>query len=168
MEKAVNWGCVWTENDPTASPGRPDANWGYEVAQVNHYALRSPECFMLKRDRGDAVTVKDKLNVSYWKRWCRGGIEDRSILRHRDALLGEMAQLCEDPVLCSLDAAAKEVHQNRLRELLKQKEWRKLLAEVKVLRRPPPTPSLPWRKSRRPRCWDEEDLESFPRFEPLM
>ncbi|MBT4568206.1 MAG: glycosyltransferase family 2 protein [Marinovum sp.] len=82
----VNWGSIWQENDPESPPDRPLNYFGYEVVQINHYAVRSIDAFLLKRDRGRANHVGETLGSDYWRRWCIGGEDDTSIQNHASAM----------------------------------------------------------------------------------
>ncbi|WP_298837147.1 glycosyltransferase family 2 protein [uncultured Roseobacter sp.] len=114
----IRWGAPWLDVAGETDPRRPMKVFGYETAQVNHYAVRTVDSFLLKRDRGDVNLMKDRLELEYWQRWCVGGEEDRSIQRHLPAVRAELERLLDDPVLRALHGAAQEVHKRRLRALL--------------------------------------------------
>ena len=40
--------------------------WGYDLVSLNHYAIRSCESFLVKRDRGRANHVARSLGIAYW------------------------------------------------------------------------------------------------------
>ena len=60
----------------------PDPLRGWEVAQVNHYMLRSVESFSLKRGTLSPVAGKDRYTDSYFAKAEQNEAEDRSALRH--------------------------------------------------------------------------------------
>ena len=53
---------------------------GYSLAQVNHYAIKSREEFLLKRLRGTANSKnKDRIDMGYWDKYDINTDEDLSI-----------------------------------------------------------------------------------------
>jgi hypothetical protein len=53
---------------------------GYGLAQVNHYAIKSREDFLLKRLRGTANSKnKDRIDLEYWEKYDINTIPDSSI-----------------------------------------------------------------------------------------
>ena len=69
------------------SPG----NNCHRIAQVNHYATRTRDCFELRKSRGSGVSLLGKENRrhvdAYFKRMSSGGRPDQSILRYQPAFL---------------------------------------------------------------------------------
>ena len=63
----------------------PDDLQGWQVAQINHYMLRSTESFSLKRGTLSPVAGKDRYTDSYHDRAEQNAVEDRSALRHTAA-----------------------------------------------------------------------------------
>ncbi|EAR52757.1 hypothetical protein OG2516_00984 [Oceanicola granulosus HTCC2516] len=87
---------------------------GYELAQVNHYAIKSREDFLLKRLRGTANSKnKDRIDMEYWDRYdintCAdatiptGGI--RPIMEEwlRDDDLAALVRACQECALRVLE-----------------------------------------------------------------
>ena len=120
----------WARKHPDADPMRPEADFGFETAQVNHYAVRSVEAFLLKRDRGRANHVNDTLGLEYWKRWCQGGEEDQSILRVMPAVDAAMEELLRDPVTRGLHEGALEWHRKRVNKLLQDPAVARLKVDI--------------------------------------
>lgn len=60
----------------------PEALRGWDVAQVNHYMLRSAESFSLKRGTLSPVAGKDRYTDAYYDKAEQNAVEDRSALRH--------------------------------------------------------------------------------------
>ena len=63
----------------------PEALRGWDVAQVNHYMLRSVESFSLKRGTLSPVAGKDRYTDAYFDKAEQNAVEDRSALRHAAA-----------------------------------------------------------------------------------
>ena len=126
----IRWGCAERAANPTADPRRSRAFPGYATAQVNHYAVRTVDAFLLKRERGNANHVGDTLGLAYWQRWCRGGVRDTSIQRHAPALHAGLSALRADPLTTALEAAARDIHRDRLAALLADPDYRVLRAAL--------------------------------------
>ena len=118
---------------PTDDKSRPDSQFGYSAAQVNHYAVRSLDGYLVKRDRGRANHFRQTLGSDYWRRMCRGGEEDRSIQRHVPSVKAEMARLLQDKPLADLHAASLAWHQEKVAELRQIDEFEALRVELLTL-----------------------------------
>jgi hypothetical protein len=57
-------------------------SYGYDLVQLNHYALRSAKSYLVKRQRGRALHVDRTLGLTYWLRNDWNGLPDSSIQRH--------------------------------------------------------------------------------------
>ena len=130
FEPHVKWGSTWFQNGSATNPRRPTSDFGYEIAQVNHYAVRSIDPFMVKRDRGDGDARQGRLELEYWERWCRGGTEDRSIQRLVPKMREEYARLTADPVVRHLHEGALEWHKMRFKELMQMKDYKALRHDI--------------------------------------
>lgn len=65
-----------------------DKSFGADFAQVNHYAVKSREEFLLKRLRGTANSKnRDRIDPGYWPKFDLNSMEDRSILAVNSAPL---------------------------------------------------------------------------------
>lgn len=107
--------------------------FGYEAAQINHYAVRSLDGYLVKRDRGRANHVNHVLGVEYWRRMCLGGERDISILRHAPALREAVAKLKADPALAALHEDAVDWHREKIREMRERPEIATLRDELVAL-----------------------------------
>lgn len=132
----VAWGA--TEGDPL----RPKQAFGYEVAQVNHYAVRSVHGFLAKRDRGRANHTKETIGLAYWQRWSLGGVEDTSIQRHGSEVAKGVRKLARDPIVRALHKASLEWHRARVAQMLADPKVAglrdKIMGLVGVVRAPVP------------------------------
>ena len=139
------FGSDWARAHPDADPMRPEADFGYDIAQVNHYAVRSVEAFLLKRDRGRANHVNDTLGIEYWKRWCQGGAQDTTILRHMPAVDAAMEELLRDPVTKGLHEGAKTWHKQRVAKIMADPAVARLKADIlkETGEDPLPVPQVP-------------------------
>ena len=81
---------------------------GYDWAQMNHYAVKSLDSYIIRRFRGNVNNKKDKYNSEYWALQDRNEIKDETILRHAGRRQEIVNELLKDPVLNKLHFAALE------------------------------------------------------------
>ncbi len=122
-DAAPIWASAALEADPDGDPRRPAPETGYGPAQVNHYAVRSVDAFLVKRDRGRVNHVNRDMGLDYWQRWNQGGVEDRTILRHLSELEAEVSRLREDPIVAHLEQGMIEWHRRKVATLQAQPEY---------------------------------------------
>ncbi|MEL6416385.1 MAG: class I SAM-dependent methyltransferase [Pseudomonadota bacterium] len=116
-----------------ANPERPNLDYGYDTAQVNHYALRSLDAFIFKKFRGRANHMDQDLGLHYWQRWNMKGDLDRSMLALAEDVKSAIATLCEDPILEHLNLAAQAWHKEKFENLLADPEYQSLHSEIMEL-----------------------------------
>ncbi|MEL7463241.1 MAG: glycosyltransferase family 2 protein [Pseudomonadota bacterium] len=109
---------------------RPASAFAYDVAQFNHYAVCSVDNFLVKRDRGRVNHFRQTMGLDYWRRMCRGGEEDRSILPHLDATKAEMARLMEDADIARLHREGVEWRRQRIEELRKLPKFEEMRENI--------------------------------------
>ncbi|GKY88582.1 glycosyltransferase family 2 protein [Sinisalibacter aestuarii] len=90
---------------------------GYDMIQLNHYALRSAESFLVKRQRGRALHVDRSIGLNYWIRMDWGGNRDVTIQRNIPRLRAEMARLLQDEELRRLHDEGVAWHKAKAAEL---------------------------------------------------
>lgn len=88
---------------------RPE-EFGWTHAQINHYVLRTPEFYRLKRARGRGYTPNPDKNGlqrytdAFFAEHDRNEAEDRSILHWRDAVTAEIDRLLAYPAVAAAKA----------------------------------------------------------------
>lgn len=99
---------------------------GYDLLQLNHYALRSAESFLIKRQRGRALHVDRSIGINYWIRmdWC--DVRDITIKRNLPRLQQEYDRLMQDTRLRALHRAGVDWHRAKAGELQATPEFRAL------------------------------------------
>lgn len=102
----------------------------FDVAQVNHYALRSMESFLIKRARGRANHSHHVLGMEYWTKFNRNDEEDRSIDRYRTASQALAHDLKADPVLGDLHAQGVAWHKRKAASLRMDPEMDDLVSAL--------------------------------------
>ena len=112
--------------------------FGIGTAQLNHYAVRSVESYLLKKHRGRANHMSENLSTEYWDRWNRGGAEDRSIERYLPAIKEWMEVYLGDETLSRLHRRGFRWHKALLAKLLEEREYQELrtACEAKLTTRP--------------------------------
>ena len=104
--------------------------YGYDWVQLNHYAVRSAESFLVKRDRGRVNHVDRDQGLNYWFRMNHNVVEDRTIQRMIPALRAEWNRLLADPGIAAAHAAAVAAHRAKITELRAQEQPEAFYAEL--------------------------------------
>jgi len=95
-------------------------NFGHDLVQLNHYALRSMENYLVKTDRGDAnqgAKEEEKYWRQYWNRYDDNVAVDQNIQRWAGQTQLALQELMKDRELNRLHQAAVAWHQTRIAEL---------------------------------------------------
>ncbi len=109
----------------------------FDLAQVNHYALRSLDSFLIKRARGRANHSHHVLGVEYWQRFNLNDEPDTSIARYAAEQQDWLRDLHKDPVLADLHAQAVEWHRRKAASLRMDPEMDALVADLQAAVDPP-------------------------------
>ena len=109
---------------------RPAEAFAYEAAQINHYAVGSVDMYLVKKDRGRVNHWRQDMGLEYWRRLCRGGVEDRAILVHLEAVRAEMARFLEDDLLRELHAAGVAWRHERIAALKERREFARMRRRI--------------------------------------
>lgn len=106
------------------------ATVGYDLVSMNHYAVRSAESFLVKRDRGRAYHVERDLGLNYWFRMNHNATTDTSISTKFERFHAERNRLLADPDIAAMHARVVSAHQARISELMKLDHMKRLYDEV--------------------------------------
>ena len=125
---------VWVNGSgQVMKPEIKDKGWrsevktiGYDLIQLNHYALRSADSFLIKRQRGRALHVDRSIGLNYWIRMDWSDHKDLTIQRNLPRLRAEMARLLQDTTLARLHDDAVSWHQAKAAELHQNPEFQDL------------------------------------------
>jgi hypothetical protein len=128
----------WVNGSGRVMPGRLiERGWrtvqpifGYRLATLNHYALRSAESYLVKRDRGRVNHTQEDQGLYYWRRRNYIAEEDRRLLWMLPRLEAEIAALKADPVLGRLHAEAVDWHRARIAALKADPDHARVFAEI--------------------------------------
>jgi len=105
-------------------------NGGYDLVTLNHYAVRSADSFLVKRERGRANHVENDLGAKYWFRMNHNAVEDTSIQRRANATADEKARLLTLPGVAEAHALAVDWHKQRIAILKANPDDAALYAEI--------------------------------------
>ena len=103
---------------------------GYDLLQLNHYALRSAESFLIKRQRGRALHVDRSIGINYWIRMDWSDFRDLTIKRNVPRLRAEYDRLMQDSALAKLHAEGLAWHRAKADELHATPEFQELYAQA--------------------------------------
>ncbi|SMX34282.1 glycosyltransferase family 2 protein [Actibacterium lipolyticum] len=103
---------------------------GYDLLQLNHYALRSAESFLIKRQRGRALHVDRSIGLNYWIRMDWSDHKDVSIKRNLARTRAELDRLLQDKKLLNLHEAAVEWHKQKAKSLHAMPEFQELYEQA--------------------------------------
>lgn len=97
---------------------RSTANtYGYDLVQLNHYAVRSTESFLVKRDRGRVNHVNRDQGLSYWFRMNNNSVEELSIQKRLDLMQSEHRKLMADPEIAAAHSDCVAHHRKKIQNL---------------------------------------------------
>lgn len=107
---------------------------GYDLIQLNHYALRSAESFLIKRQRGRALHVDRSIGLNYWIRMDWSDHKDVTIQRNAPRTRTEMARLLADDRLRALHEGSMQWHRDKAASLRANPEFRELYDQALATR----------------------------------
>lgn len=102
----------------------------YRHAQVNHYALRSGQSFLVKRDRGRVNHTGQDMGADYWDRFDLGSDPCDAIGRIAPAAALWRARLMQDAPLAALHHEAVAWHRARAAALERDPAWAPIVAHI--------------------------------------
>ena len=104
--------------------------YGYDWVQLNHYAVRSAESFLVKRDRGRVNHVDRDQGLNYWFRMNHNLDQDRSIQRMIPAAQAEFDRLMADPEIRAAHEFSVACHRDKITALMQTENYRNFYAEL--------------------------------------
>ncbi|MBK0326821.1 glycosyltransferase family 2 protein [Rhodobacteraceae bacterium F11138] len=103
---------------------------GYDLLQLNHYALRSADSFLIKRQRGRALHVDRSIGLNYWIRMDWSDFRDVTIQRNLPRLQAETDRLLRDDQLRALHEQGLDWHRAKAEELHAMPEFEDLYQQA--------------------------------------
>lgn len=108
----------------------------HDHARLHHYAVRSIDSFLVKRDRGRTNHIDRDQGVAYWCDMNLNIEEDRALVATVDRTRAEFDRLLADPELARLHAEACDWHRAKIAELKSFDEWADLHRLLQTINRP--------------------------------
>lgn len=131
--KALNWvdgnGRPMPDNFFTGNWRMNRKTAGYELAQVNHYAVRTRETFLLKTLRGRAFGGQD-IDAGYWDKMNQNTDSDASIQPVLPRAMEIFRDFMEDPTLSELHGKAVLWHRSSIDAILATDDGQQLLKRI--------------------------------------
>lgn len=103
---------------------------GRALAEMHHYSLRTPQAFMVKRDRGLPHHRDRAVDLRYWVERNFRTVENTSIAAMAPATRAARARLMAIDGLADLHAQAQAWHKARFQELLKDEANYHLFCDI--------------------------------------
>ena len=104
--------------------------YGYDLVSLNHYAVRSAESFLVKRDRGRVNHVDRDQGMAYWFRMNHNVVEDNRMARILPRLQAEVDRILSDPEINAAHQACVKAHAEKVAELKAQPKYTAFHAEL--------------------------------------
>ncbi|MCV6824776.1 MULTISPECIES: glycosyltransferase family 2 protein [Halocynthiibacter] len=102
---------------------RAHPNFTHDFVRLHHYAVRSVDSFLVKRDRGRTNHVGDDQGLNYWSDMNQNEAQDTSMLSAIPALERELSSLMQDPTLSELHQKACDWHRDKITNLKQRDGW---------------------------------------------
>jgi hypothetical protein len=102
----------------------------FSLAQVNHYALRSADSFLVKRERGRVNHSDQVMELDYWTRFDIAEVACDAVRRYDVAAAAWRARLLADAELAALHAEAAAWHRDRIAHLKAQPDYAAMAAAI--------------------------------------
>lgn len=103
---------------------------GYDLVQLNHYAVRSAESFLVKRDRGRVNHTDRDQGLSYWFRMNNNATEDTSIFSQLPRLEAAVTNLLMNSEVAELHVQCIVRHRERIAQLRATLEYSEFYEEL--------------------------------------
>lgn len=139
MQNFSAQGHVWIDGSarimpPKFSNGKDkviDATVSIDLAQMNHYAVKCAEAFLVKLDRGDVAGVSRLDSDSrYWENYNTPGVKDDRFTEMRPAARALMGSFLADPELATLHKKALCIHKQKASRLRSDTKWAAVLPRL--------------------------------------
>ncbi|MBU3261480.1 glycosyltransferase family 2 protein [Roseovarius sp. PS-C2] len=136
-------GFVWTDAGGQPMPDKYfAAGWSawpefrHDHARLHHYAVRSVDSFLVKRDRGRTNHIERDQGVAYWADLNLNMEEDQSLLPTVARTREVYDELLSDPEVARLHGEACDWHRAKIAALKEHGEWADLHRLLQTINRP--------------------------------
>ena len=135
-------GFIWTDAGGKPMPEKYfDLGWSaygdfsHDYARLHHYAVRSVDSFLVKRDRGRTNHIDRDQGVAYWADMNLNMQEDRSLVPMAARTRVEFDKLMADPEIARLHQEAVTWHREKIAALKSTDEWAALFDLLQLINR---------------------------------
>lgn len=104
--------------------------YGYDWVSLNHYAVRSAESFLVKRDRGRVNHTDRDQGLNYWFRMNHNAEEETSIQRMIPVARAEFERLMQDPEIRAAHEYSVACHRAKIAELQARPDQQEFYEEL--------------------------------------
>ena len=136
-------GFIWKDAGGQPMPEKYfEAGWSaypafrHDHARLHHYAVRSVDSFLVKRDRGRTNHIDRDQGVAYWADLNLNMEEDASLVPTAEQTRREFDALLQDRDLARLHAEACAWHRAKIAALKSNEEWAALHDLLQMINRP--------------------------------
>ena len=105
-------------------------SYGYDLVTLNHYAVRSAESFLVKRDRGRVNHVDRDQGMNYWFRMNNNAESDTAIQRMIDLTRRELKKLLALDGVAAAHAHSVDCHRAKISELKARPDYGRFFTEL--------------------------------------
>jgi hypothetical protein len=105
-------------------------SYGYDLVTLNHYAVRSAESFVVKKDRGRVNHVDRDQGLAYWLRMNFNMEQDDSIQRHLPRARAEYDRLLALRGMKTRQAEAIAAHRAKIKDLMRRQDTTAFFEEI--------------------------------------
>lgn len=102
-------------------------SYGYDFVQLNHYALKSCESYLVKKARGRAHHGGEALGLEYWHKMNQNRVEERSIDAIRPRKARFFRKIMSDAKVAELHATCCDTHRKMIADLHQKPEFQDLV-----------------------------------------
>ncbi len=130
--------CHWYNGSGQPMPDRYfKSSWrsardsvGYDLVQVNHYALKSCESYLVKKMRGRAHHLGESLGMDYWNMMNQNAKMDTSIDAVLDRKRDHYYELLSDTETARLHHMSCDLHRQQIATLRDDPEMQELMQKM--------------------------------------
>ncbi len=132
-------GLVWIDGSANVLPpqftdGKDkaiDAIGSTELAQMNHYAIKSAEAFLIKLERGDVAGVSRLDSDSkYWENYNTVGDADARFAAMRPTTRRLLDEFAADPILGEMHEQSFAIHKAKAKRLRNDPAWAEMVRRL--------------------------------------
>lgn len=105
-------------------------SYGYDLVTLNHYACRSAESFVVKKDRGRVNHVDRDQGLAYWLRMNNNMERDTSIQRNVPRAREEYGRLLALPGVEAQQSKAVDAHRSKIKNLMERSDTKSFFEDV--------------------------------------